>query len=77
MIPLPDLEPETVKTFEAAVTELFPDATFRHVEQTIMGPPYLIIWIPDETSVVPITLCIDAGQGLQGVDKNNLRVVDL
>lgn len=77
MIPLPDLEPATVKRFEDAVREMFPDATFRHVEQTIMGPPYLIIWIPDETSVVPFTLCIDAGQGLQGVDKNNLRVVGL
>lgn len=76
MIPLPDLEPETVKTFEAAVTELFPDATFRHVDQTILGPPYTIVWIPDGT-IVPITLCIEAGQGLQGVDKDDLRVVDL
>lgn len=76
MIQLPDLEPETVKTFEDAVTEMFPDATFRHVEQTIMGPPYLIIWIPDG-AFVPITLCINAGQGLQGVDKDALRVVDL
>lgn len=76
MIPLPDLESETVKTFEAAVTEMFPDVTFRLVEQTIMGPPYLIIWIPDDP-FFPITLCIEAGQGLKGVDKDGLRVVSL
>lgn len=76
MILLPDLESETVKTFEAAVTELFPDATVSLREQTIMGPPYVIIYIPDHP-FVDMIFHVHVGQGLQGVDKDALRVVDL
>jgi len=76
MIPLPDLEPDTVKTFQDAVTEMFPETTFRVVDRTILGPPYIIVWIPDGT-IVPITLCVEAGQGITGVDKDGLRVVGL
>ena len=76
MIPLPDLESSTIKTFEAAVTDLIPDATVSLRDKPLMGAPYLIIYIPDRP-FVDMIFHVHVGQGLQGVDKDSLRVVSL